>query len=174
MLISLVRRIFTTNLNDDSFLKALFGDNPKAFACIPVLFLGKVATALTYELPHRSGTRVQIATSVIFFSKTKRGRLVLGSSAILTRRTTLIDTGGHSEAFEGHGAEDFELLHRLSTDYPLGERPTDYAEDCGSAARPLTGFRAYFAQYGRRPLPKVFSSITPGTNHAMKTLSIGD
>ena len=116
-----------------------------------MVFLGKVATTLVRAAAPLWNTRANGHLRDLF-ANTNRGRLVLGSSAILTRRTTLIDSGGHSEAFEGHGAEDFELLHRLSTAYPLGERPPDYAEDCGSAARPLTGFRAYFAQYGQAAL----------------------
>jgi predicted glycosyltransferase involved in capsule biosynthesis len=138
-------------LNSKAFLNALFGGEPKAFACIPVLFLDQIGTALA----RRFGlNRNQRTTDILrrALERTRRGRLVLASSALLARRSTLLDAGGHSEQFEGHGAEDFELIHRLSLTYPLGERPPDYAYDCGSRAGPLTGFRGYFARYGKAPL----------------------
>ena len=140
-----------TKLNSAAFLDALFADRPNAFACIPVLFLDRIGTALTCSLGlSRNQSTLRLLRHSL--ELTRRGRLVLGSSAILARRTTLLEAGGHSEQFEGHGAEDFELMHRLSLAYPLAERPTDYAEDCSSRAEPLTGFRSFFARYGEAPL----------------------
>jgi predicted glycosyltransferase involved in capsule biosynthesis len=58
--------------------------------------------------------------------------------------------GGHDERFEGHGAEDFELLHRLSRHYPIRkELPRDYSMNTGSGPiKEYRGFRAYFSLYG--------------------------
>ena len=79
-------------------------------------------------------------------------RVVLGSSAIAIRREALLDSGGHCGQFSGHGAEDFELMHRLSARYPQGGRPQDYLTDFGSRLAAERGFRAYFARYARAPL----------------------
>jgi predicted glycosyltransferase involved in capsule biosynthesis len=61
----------------------------------------------------------------------------------------LLSIGGHDESYYGHGAEDFELLHRITEEYPISERPIDYSVNTGSG--PISsyrGFRAYFALYG--------------------------
>jgi len=74
---------------------------------------------------------------------------VRGSSCIVINRQQLIEMGGHDESFDGHGAEDFELLHRLSVHYPIAARPVDYSVNTGSGPiKEYRGFRAYFALYG--------------------------
>jgi predicted glycosyltransferase involved in capsule biosynthesis len=72
---------------------------------------------------------------------------VLASSAIVVHRRTLLAHGGHDPAFTGHGAEDFELMHRLSQSRPRGQRPSDYHVDYGARRADEGGFRAYFARY---------------------------
>lgn len=125
-------------------------DGQAAFFCVPVNFLTPLGTAALNAAPGalwprlwRAGERAPRMLS---------RRLVLGSSAIVVRRATLRACGGHSPAFSGHGAEDFELMHRLSHGCPKGERPDDYHTDFGSAAAGTGGFRAYFARYGREAL----------------------
>lgn len=116
-----------------------------AFVCAPVAFLTRL------------GTRVARAVPRVFWpSLTRPGarrsglvdRVVAGSSAMLMERCTLIQVGGHDPAFRGHGAEDFDLMHRLSLRFPRGPQPPDYALDLGSRSREDRGFRAYFARYG--------------------------
>jgi predicted glycosyltransferase involved in capsule biosynthesis len=118
-----------------------------AVRCVPVFFLTRFGTAVFQAAPgrvwpalaERGGAR-------------RRGladRLVLGSSAILLHRRHLLALGGHDGEFVGHGAEDFELLHRLSQHHPLGARPPRYHVDLGSRSRADDGFRAYFARYGQ-------------------------
>jgi predicted glycosyltransferase involved in capsule biosynthesis len=68
------------------------------------------------------------------------------------RRRLLIEAGGHSPRFEGHGAEDFELMHRLAARRPRGALPDEYWRDFGSRDRGRAGFRAYFARYAEGPL----------------------
>lgn len=108
-------------------------DAPEAFACAPVRFLTRLGTALHPRLASPSWPLTD--------------RLVRGSSAIVARRARLRALGGHDPAFEGHGAEDFDLLHRLSEGFPAGPRPADYARDHGSRHRGPGGFRAYFGRY---------------------------
>ena len=74
-------------------------------------------------------------------------RLVMASSAIVVDRRVLLAEGGHSSAFTGHGAEDFELMHRLAMARPRGPRPPDYHVDYGSRGAHRGGFRGYFARY---------------------------
>src|SRR5690606_38667544 len=100
------------------------------FACIPVLFLTERGTAL-YRRSVTEGTpllseftieSIEKNTEVIAFPS-------YGSSAILVNRQHYMAIGGHHHSFKGHGAEDFELLHRLSSLAPWGERPEDYYSD---------------------------------------------
>jgi predicted glycosyltransferase involved in capsule biosynthesis len=118
--------------------------SPEAVACVPVYFLTASGTA-TFRAAPGSVWRTLLAHE----GGALLDRVVFGSSAILTRRDNLLAHGGHDGGFVGHGAEDFELLHRLCGSYPRGPRPADYAHDCGSRAWPPSGFRAYFARYGR-------------------------
>lgn len=118
---------------------------PGAFACVPVAFLSSAGSqlarlkpqALWPLLPRPLGRALGLVE-----------RVTLGSSAILMHRRTALATP-HDPAFTGHGAEDFDLLHRLSLGFPRGERPADYRTDYGSRQAERGGFRAYFGRYGR-------------------------
>jgi predicted glycosyltransferase involved in capsule biosynthesis len=120
-----------------------------AFFCAPVFFMTLAGTAAFCAAPEAVERRLLRAPERPPW--TLANRLVLGSSAIALSRETLLSVGGHDPGFVGHGAEDFDLLHRLSERYGQGPRPSDYCEDFGvwDTSR---GFRAYFARYGRAPL----------------------
>lgn len=128
-----------------AFDAAGLSHEPHAFACAPVAFLSRLGTQVARMAPRRiwptlprpRAERIGLVD-----------RVVLCSSAIALHRRTLLDAGGHDPVFHGHGAEDFELMHRLSQRYPKGARPLDYHRDHGSRAAAETGFRAYFARYG--------------------------
>lgn len=119
----------------------------RAVRCVPVFFLTRLGTAVFRAAPER------VWPAVAERGAARAGwlvdRLVLGSSAILLHRGHLLALGGHDGGFVGHGAEDFELLHRLSRHHPLGARPPRYHLDLGSRSRTGDGFRAYFARYGQ-------------------------
>lgn len=70
-------------------------------------------------------------------------------SAIVASRYHLLAIGGHDKSFVGHGAEDFELLHRLASYTPRGPKTGNYHLNLrkNSILR-YEGFRAYFALYG--------------------------
>lgn len=135
--------------------RSLF-DLTAEFACIPVLFLTERGTAL-YRHSADEGTpflldptieNIEKNTEVIAFPS-------YGSSAILVNRRHYMAMGGHHHSFKGHGAEDFELLHRLSSLAPWGERPEDYYSDTRiKTFNPLSGFRPYFARYALPALEK--------------------
>lgn len=70
-------------------------------------------------------------------------------SAIVASRYHLLALGGHDKSFIGHGAEDFELLHRLASYAPRGPRTSDYYRNTrNNSILRYEGFRAYFALYG--------------------------
>lgn len=70
-------------------------------------------------------------------------------SAIVASRYHLLAIGGHDKSFVGHGAEDFELLHRLASYGPKAPRTGNYYLNTRrNAILRYEGFRAYFALYG--------------------------
>ncbi|MQX70099.1 capsular biosynthesis protein [Sinorhizobium meliloti] len=70
-------------------------------------------------------------------------------SAIVASRYHLLALGGHDKSFSGHGAEDFELMHRLSSYYRKGPRSRDYYKNTkDNSIQTYEGFRAFFALYG--------------------------
>jgi len=70
-------------------------------------------------------------------------------SAVVANRLHLLAIGGHDKSFVGHGAEDFDLLHRLGSYYRKGPRPKNYYNNSKkNAITRYEGFRAYFSLYG--------------------------
>jgi predicted glycosyltransferase involved in capsule biosynthesis len=114
------------------------------FLCLPVAFLSRIGTVAARGLDDRrwGGLVSPWARRLGLVD-----RLVMASSAIVVDRRVLLAEGGHSTAFTGHGAEDFELMHRLAMARPRGPRPPDYPVDYGSRGAHRGGFRAYFARY---------------------------
>lgn len=120
------------------------------FFCVPVAFLTETGTQNYLKfLPCASN-----ATNWRFYQVAERNGevkfLVQGSSCIVVRKDYFLEIGGHDESYDGHGAEDFELLHRLSSNYPIAKRPVDYPLNTGSGKIiEYRGFRAFFALYGQ-------------------------
>lgn len=121
---------------------------PEHFFCVPVAFLSDEGTQEFLHAFHQSEEawcfreKCNLPEHLMHF-------LVQGSSCIVTNRDDLLAMGGHDEGFKGHGAEDFELLHRLSSRYPIAPRPPEYTRNMGSGViTEYRGFRAYFALYG--------------------------
>ena len=122
------------------------------FFCIPVFFLTD------------AGSKQYKINSSVFFESTyeeleDNKELVsfpsYGSSAILINKNYYLSTGGHHKSFKGHGAEDFELLHRLSSKFPLLEKPKNYHKDTKiKGFEPFVGFRPYFARYSLAALSR--------------------
>jgi predicted glycosyltransferase involved in capsule biosynthesis len=132
----------------DTFVRdPAIAEDPANTLCVPVHFLTRAGTAL-----YRLGPKATWRALGAGYRRGLLDRLVKGSSAILAHRETLLAEGGHDPGFVGHGAEDFELLHRLTKRYPRGPRPANYHVDYGSRSTTEAGFRAYFARYGQPPL----------------------
>jgi hypothetical protein len=68
---------------------------------------------------------------------------------MVVNRGHYLAMGGHDQSFWGHGGEDYEFLHRLSSCAPKGPRPPFYYTDFRDNGRVrYRGFRAAFALYG--------------------------
>lgn len=122
----------------------------KDFFCVPVLFLTEEGTRL-YHASAAKGLHLPVAPTLdaIRAADSLLQFPSYGSSAMVINRHHYLATGGHDTRFYGHGAEDFELLHRLATLHPKGERPPNYYIDYKyKDIVPYRGFRPYFAKYG--------------------------
>lgn len=74
-------------------------------------------------------------------------------STVVVNRLHFLAIGGSNKQFHGHGAEDFEVKHRLAGYNPIATRPIDYYTDYKSnQIHNYVGFRAYFALYGLEAL----------------------
>jgi predicted glycosyltransferase involved in capsule biosynthesis len=124
---------------------------PDVFFCVPVGFLTTEGSAIYLE--DMKNNHNDDFWSLKNYSKDSCEYLkflVLGSSGIVCNRQHFLKIGGHDERYDGHGAEDFELLHRLSNIYPIAQKPIDYSVNMGSGTiKEYKGFRAYFALYGQ-------------------------
>jgi predicted glycosyltransferase involved in capsule biosynthesis len=125
------------------------------FFCVPVLFLTEEGTnewlaASDAAKPFAGGLTVEALEADRFRIQS----VAYGSSAMVVNRHHYLSVGGHDPRFTGHGAEDYDLLHRLATLAPKGPRPHDYFTDYkDNNVRQFWGFRPFFALYGLDLLP---------------------
>lgn len=127
-------------------------DNAYAFFALPGVYL-------TEQFTHRylalfAGGDPDLADLLLHDGVMRRDRTIYEQqtyaiSAIVASRYHLLALGGHDKSFVGHGAEDFELLHRLASYAPRGPRTNDYYRNTrNNSILRYEGFRAYFALYG--------------------------
>jgi hypothetical protein len=119
------------------------------FFCVPVLFLTEEGTKAWLAAAETerslfedfSVERAEASDDIQFTA--------FGSSAMVVNRHHYLSLGGHDPKFSGHGAEDYDLLHRLAALAPKGPRPHDYFADFkDNSVRNYWGFRAFYALYG--------------------------
>lgn len=120
------------------------------FFCVPVLFLTEEGTRAWLAAP---GDAKPFASSLnvdsLEAARADIQSVAYGSSAMVVNRHHYLSLGGHDPRFSGHGAEDYDLLHRLATIAPKGPRPHDYFSDYkDNGIRHYWGFRPFFALYG--------------------------
>lgn len=122
------------------------------FLIVPCLYLTERATE---HVSHR-GT-VDLAPFLASFLAGANhlvAHLAVSTSTVLVERRHFLRIGGNRPEYRGHGCEDFDLLHRLSSYQPHGKRPPDYRVDHKVPfVGDYRGFRAYFAL---RALPPLF------------------
>ncbi|MBA3519169.1 MAG: hypothetical protein H0T75_16385 [Rhizobiales bacterium] len=122
------------------------------FFCVPVIFLSETGTrdylaaerAAEFPLHHAAFRhRALDETSGVSVS------IAYASSCMVANRLHYLALGGHDESFFGHGAEDFELLHRIAATMPRAPRPPAYYVDFkDNGITAYRGFRAAFALFG--------------------------
>jgi predicted glycosyltransferase involved in capsule biosynthesis len=120
------------------------------FFCVPVLFLTEEGTQAWFGSVE-ADTPFVAEFSVEWTERAVRDVqfAAFGSSAMVVNRHHYLSLGGHDPNFSGHGAEDYDLLHRLASLAPKGPRPNDYFTDFkDNGVRTYWGFRACFALHG--------------------------
>ncbi|MBB4231771.1 hypothetical protein [Rhizobium mongolense] len=126
--------------------------NAYAFFALPGAYLTREFTERYLEL-HSSGDAsfadALVHDGVMRHEKKVFEHSTFAISAIVANRHHLLAIGGHDTSFTGHGAEDFELMHRLTSYYERGPRPHDYYKNTkNNSILEYEGFRAFYALYG--------------------------
>jgi predicted glycosyltransferase involved in capsule biosynthesis len=136
-------------------MRRRMAENLFDFFCVPVLFLTEAGTQEWLAAPDDpkpfSGP---LTVEALEADRPRIQSVAYGSSAMVVNRHHYLSLGGHDPRFTGHGAEDYDLLHRLATLAPKGPRPHDYFTDYrDNGVRRYWGFRPFFALYGLDLLP---------------------
>lgn len=127
-------------------------DNSFDFFCIPVMWITE-AEMPNFNFLIKNNSSDQIHYRYHSAATERNNKIVetvaYGSSAIVVSKNNYLSIGGHNKRFSGHGAEDYDLLHRLSHTFPRGPRTGNYYHDTKSnEINKYEGFRAFFATYG--------------------------
>ncbi|WP_025594851.1 capsular biosynthesis protein [Agrobacterium tumefaciens] len=126
--------------------------NAYAFFALPGIYLTETFTQKYLEL-HSSGDSVfadmLVHDGIMRHDKSVYEHHTYAISAIVASKYHLLALGGHDKSFTGHGAEDFELMHRLTSYYQKGPRTRNYYTNTKSnSITDYEGFRAFYALYG--------------------------
>jgi predicted glycosyltransferase involved in capsule biosynthesis len=118
------------------------------FLMIPCLYLTRAATeAIGFD-----GRPVDLRAhvrSLLAGESRLVDHLSISTSTVVVARDHFLRLGGFRPEYAGHGSEDFDLLHRLASCWPIGGRPADYYLDRRTRfPGDYAGFRAYLARYG--------------------------
>ncbi|MBP1848526.1 putative glycosyltransferase involved in capsule biosynthesis [Rhizobium petrolearium] len=127
-------------------------ENAYQFFAIPGAYLTEEFTKKYLDL-HSDGdgtfADLMVHDGVMRNDKTVFSVNTYAISAIVANRYHLLAIGGHDQSFAGHGAEDFELMHRLTSYNHRGPRTRDYYKNTrNNSIQSYEGFRAYYALYG--------------------------
>jgi len=127
--------------------------NPFCFFAVPGAYLSQQYSDVYIEAISNGNidqADLQVLEAVRKKDKSKVINFTMAISAIMVDRRFFIAMGGHDKSFVGHGAEDFELMHRLAQYDPRPPLPRGYNVNLRSNQTSLyLGFRAYFAKYGK-------------------------
>ncbi len=132
----------------------LKGIGLESFAMLPCLYLTPLGTnklqlgELSYD---------DLLNSYLHGEADAVSHLAACSSAILMNRSYYQKLGGMDEAYQGHGCEDFDLIHKLVANQPIGKRDDTYYNDVVTQfPAEYQGFRKYMAYYS---LPYLFTPL---------------
>ncbi len=151
-------------VNNDDFIPALErwcaeSRDPCAFLMVPCLYVSRAGS----EQLERGGP-IDLAPYLASYLAGENHlveNIAISTSTVVVTRGHFLRLGGNRPIYQGHGCEDFDLLHRLVSYWPEGARPDDYYVD-ERTRFPINykGFRAYLARYS---LPHLFGG--PYTAH---------
>lgn len=150
-------------VSDDDFIPKLERwcaehQDPCAFLMIPCLYVTRAATE------RQSQDRVDLSPYLASYLAGENhliDNIAVSTSTVVVSRGHFLRLGGNRPEYQGHGCEDFDLLHRLASYSPLGARPADYyLDERARFPSDYRGFRAYLARYS---LPHLFGG--PCTAH---------
>ncbi len=140
----LCSRSFVASLTEHQTQLAIEGLH--AFAMFPCLYLSEKATGRILD-----GCKPDYN---LYWQSYLSGELenvdgiALASSCLLVNREWFEKIGCFRREFSGHGCEDFELIHRLSSYYPIGKKPFDYeVDEKHQFPGHYKGFRQYYSFY---------------------------
>lgn len=155
-------------VNNDDFIPALetwcaVPRDPCAFLMVPCLYVSKAGSE-PLERPGPGLERIDLAPYLRSYLAGENHlveNIAISTSTVVVTRGHFLRLGGNRPVYQGHGCEDFDLLHRLASYWPEGARPDDYYTD-ERTRFPIDykGFRAYLARYS---LPHLFGG--PYTAH---------
>ncbi len=150
-------------VSDDDFIPMLerwcaANQDPCAFLMIPCLYVTRAATQQPVQ------DRVDLAPYLASYLAGENhliDNIAVSTSTIVVSRGHFVRLGGNRPEYQGHGCEDFDLLHRLASYRPEGAKPSDYYLDERTRfPADYVGFRAYLSRYS---LPHLFGG--PLTAH---------
>ena len=115
---------------------------------LPCLYLSKEGTRLFEQTDNKANAISFLRESFLRGENRYVQHIAMGTSAIVVKKNLLEEIGFFDESFEGHGGEDFELLHRIASKCPHSIRNTDYyINEVKQFVGDYVGFRKYFAFY---------------------------
>ncbi len=132
--------------------------DPCAFLMIPCLYVTRAAT------PRLSRPRIDLKPYLASYLAGENHlieNIAVSTSTVVVKRDHFLRLGGNRPEYQGHGCEDFDLLHRLASYWPRGTKPADYyLDERTKFPADYRGFRGYLAGYS---LPHLFGG--PCTAH---------
>lgn len=121
--------------------------NARDFFMVPIAFLNRAGTRRYVAFHGRGGEETgRFAAAAGLESDAAVDFVSHASSCLAVNRHHYLAVGGHDVSFKGHGAEDYELYHRLAAFDPRAGRPPDYFENVRDI-HTGRGFRAAFAAH---------------------------
>ncbi len=118
------------------------------FLMLPCLYLSPLGTKVFEQSNEKKNMIDIMRTSYIYGDNKYVERLAVNTSAIVLEKNYFTSIGMFSEDFDGHGGEDFELLHRLASYSPHSMRNEDYYLDIVEQfPADYRGFRKYLSIY---------------------------
>jgi len=139
----------------ETFIKSLLNEvqlklvkNNAKFLMLPCLYMSELGTKKFDTSQNKKEILELFKKSYLFGENKYVERLAVNTSAIVLEKDYLLTIGMFSEDFQGHGGEDFELLHRLAAHYPHSIKNNDYYYDkVEQFPIKYKGFRQYLALY---------------------------